>query len=255
MPLPFFFLNSNLFTFFDALLSRIDRDQIGTDGDDGLDGTIFADTIVALGGDDAVYGGFGRDQLDGGAGEDTIDGGFGADLIRSGDGNDVTSGGKGPDRFVFAEGESDGAETILDFDVHDDQLVLDAESFGVDAPLSVQVVDRANGEDPNDIELLGIEGGNTVYVLEGVWNNAGQAADALAAALAETPEDEGAGFFVYHNINQGRNRLFQVDDLDDAASAIQHVTNLSDLGNPEAVDELPDFSEANFSFEADGLFV
>ena len=69
-------------------------------------------------------------------------------------------------------------------------------------------------------------------------------------------EDEGAGFFVYFNVNQGRSRLFQVDDLDDVDSDIQQLANLTDGGpdNADAVNDLPDFTADNFSFDSDILF-
>jgi Ca2+-binding RTX toxin-like protein len=89
-----------------------------TEGDDIIYGTMFADTIDALGGNDIIYGLEGVDNLTGNTGDDTIYGGAGADTISGGAGNDTIYGGAGLDNltggadrdtFIF---ESDGVNEI-----------------------------------------------------------------------------------------------------------------------------------------------
>ncbi|MEO1532930.1 MAG: hypothetical protein AAFU72_12245, partial [Pseudomonadota bacterium] len=88
-----------------------------------------------------------------------------------------------------------------------------------------------------------------VYILQGGFENAGAAADALAEALAGGV-DEGAGFFVYFNVNQERVRLFSVEDLDDVDSEIALVANLTEGAgsDPNPQDTLNALGAENFDF-------
>jgi len=61
----------------------------GTNGDDRIIGTNFADIIGARGGDDVVSGLRGSDSLYGNAGNDRIFGGLGEDELHGGYGNDA----------------------------------------------------------------------------------------------------------------------------------------------------------------------
>lgn len=106
---------------------------IATAGDDGtVFGTLAADLIAALGGDDqpqgdagddtllggagddALFGQAGADSLSGGAGDDQLLGGPGADILRGGPGTDTYFGDAGTDLFEIHAG--DGAAVIADFD-------------------------------------------------------------------------------------------------------------------------------------------
>ncbi|MEM8752053.1 MAG: hypothetical protein AAGF90_03680, partial [Pseudomonadota bacterium] len=158
-------------------------------------------------------------------------------------GSDILSGGAGADTVVF--GDEPGVTVILDFEVGQDRIAFRSESFGVEEPLALQTVAR-DGEG-TDAALVDVEGGSNLYVLQGGFENAGQAADALADALAGG-DDEGAGFFVYFNVNQERARLVSVDDLDDAAADIAVLANLGEGGTPEAIETLDDFTADNFAF-------
>ena len=81
----------------------------GTEVGETLDGTIEADRLWGLGGDDTIRGdgfapgisgsGSGADQYIGG--DDEIDGGEGDDWLAGGHGADWLWGGPGADRFVF----------------------------------------------------------------------------------------------------------------------------------------------------------
>jgi Ca2+-binding RTX toxin-like protein len=60
----------------------------GTDRDEPLIGTGYADTIKARGGGDEVRGLGGSDQLYGNGGRDKVVGGYGEDKLYGGNGND-----------------------------------------------------------------------------------------------------------------------------------------------------------------------
>ncbi|ACK71395.1 Hemolysin-type calcium-binding region [Gloeothece citriformis PCC 7424] len=109
----------------------------GRDGDDWIWGGYGKDTIIGGHGndmiyagpdDDIIYGGKNDDRLFGGSGDDKIWGGQGDDLIRGGLGNDTLWGDytfeqQGQDRFVLSPEE--GTDTIKDFQVQIDKLVLE----------------------------------------------------------------------------------------------------------------------------------
>ncbi len=79
---------------------------------DSFDGSIHADEIWGLDGQDAINGFAGADLLDGGAGDDTISGGEGNDTIDGGAGADMLTGDAGDDTFVTGAGSDtvDGGE-------------------------------------------------------------------------------------------------------------------------------------------------
>ncbi|MGH1353848.1 MAG: calcium-binding protein [Thalassovita sp.] len=109
--------------------------EVGTQGDDflegGVSGDFFAgiegnDTIIGNGGDDTIYGGDGYDRLNlgpgndlafggaseadlgdaifAGSGDDTIDAGYGNDSVYGGDGNDLIDGSYGADTLIGQAG-------------------------------------------------------------------------------------------------------------------------------------------------------
>ena len=67
--------------------------------------------------------------LEGGGGIDTLLGGFQDDEIVGGVGNDVLTGNDGGDRFTYTA-LNHGVDTITDFDVSEDLIVVDASAFG-----------------------------------------------------------------------------------------------------------------------------
>ncbi|MEW8073547.1 MAG: calcium-binding protein [Candidatus Thiodiazotropha sp.] len=90
----------------EALLDQVTQ---GSAGDDVLNGTVEADNIEALAGNDDVFVFEGDDRVDGGAGDDYLMGDTGNDLLLGGadsdflfgqDGNDYLQGGVGND-FLF----------------------------------------------------------------------------------------------------------------------------------------------------------
>ncbi len=251
---------------------------VGDDNDNVLNGIGGDDILIGGGGNDTLIGGDNVDRaradaqgnnadfLDGGEGEDTLDGGAGDDLLNGGTENDTLTGGADHDTFFFQNGDSGGASKITDFSVAHDRFALDAKTFGLasDAEVIFRNVERDG--DGIDAGLTGFDASNAdtnVYVLQGAFANAGAAADAIANALVgaglEQDSDQ-AGFFVYFNQNLGQNRLFAVEDLDDASAIPQQIVNLGDslTDTPEnadarqaALDALPTFTEANFTFTAE----
>jgi Ca2+-binding RTX toxin-like protein len=81
--------------------------QVGTPGDDVLDGTGGIDVINGLGGDDQISGFEGRDLLCGGNGQDTIFGDDGQDKLSGGAADDILTGLRGADLLTGGGGEFD----------------------------------------------------------------------------------------------------------------------------------------------------
>ncbi len=97
-------------------------------GDDTLHGDRGNDMVYGGPGDDQLYGERGDDQLFGGTGNDQLWGGKDDDLLRGGLGDDYLTGDslteryRGRDSFVLAPNE--GKDTIADFQIQFDQIVL-----------------------------------------------------------------------------------------------------------------------------------
>lgn len=96
----------------------------GTNSNDVLWGREGNDVIYGYDSADNIYGGWGRDDLYGGAGSDYLRGGSGSDTLRGGHGDDLLAGGANADFFVFVAAERSDIDTIRDFEVGVDQLVL-----------------------------------------------------------------------------------------------------------------------------------
>jgi Ca2+-binding RTX toxin-like protein len=110
-------------------------------GDDSLDGGAGADTLAGLGGDDTLIGGADADQIAGGDGadllfgqgptgaddevQDVLEGGAGNDRLVLGLGDSGT-GGAGSDSFII-QNQLVGTVLVTDFDVTEDQLIIETE--------------------------------------------------------------------------------------------------------------------------------
>ena len=95
----------------------------GKDTSDGADVIIAKDgndRIFARDGDDTVYGGKGNDKIHAGAGNDTLVGDQGKDKLW---------GEAGQDTFLFKGFKGLGIDTIRDFNVAEDNIILDHAGF------------------------------------------------------------------------------------------------------------------------------
>ncbi|MGD1704871.1 5'-nucleotidase C-terminal domain-containing protein [Dapis sp. BLCC M229] len=115
----------------------------GNDDDSRLVGSADEDTIIGGSGneflfgrdsDDLLQGRLGFDNLFGGDGDDTLNGGQGRDRLNSGPGDDEMTGGASIDRFIFSTNQAYsqddlGEDTITDFDVQRDIILLDRTTF------------------------------------------------------------------------------------------------------------------------------
>jgi serralysin len=127
----------------DRLFGEAGSDSLdGGTGEDGLDGgeghdrlfggdgndSFFAGTpeqrfgLRGGQGDDELFGGAGDDSLEGGADGDALSGGSGEDVLNGDQGNDRLEGGTAGDLFIF--GQSQGNDTILDFEKGSDRIGL-----------------------------------------------------------------------------------------------------------------------------------
>ncbi|WP_179228580.1 hypothetical protein [Leptolyngbya ohadii] len=128
--------------------------------DDILYGGSGLDRLFGQTGNDKLFGGIGNDQLDGNAGDDLLRGGLGRDTLR---------GGIGRDSFVLVIGA--GTDTIVDFKIKSDKLIL----VGELVPESLVITQQQNG--------AAIRSGNeTLAVLNGVNANQLIAADVFTIA-------------------------------------------------------------------------
>lgn len=133
---------------------------LGRAGDDDLRGEQGVDRLMGNAGDDRIFGGSGRDVLIGGVGRDYLVGG---------DGNDILTGGLGgqngdgmTDTFVFSNGYGrTGYDTILDFEVGIDRLVV--ERFGYDGDFQRFFADA---EDHSKGVLIAPEAGGMLLLVD-----------------------------------------------------------------------------------------
>lgn len=145
----------------------------GSNSRDLLWGGDGDDIILGLNGADNLYGGYGDDSLEGGSGADYLRGEAGTDRLWGGSGSDVLAGGSDTDYFIFRAADGTATDTIRDFRVGEDQLVL-GDGLRVNANASFRAdVDFDGRTDTvltlsNDatIVLLGV-GGNQNWSLAG----------------------------------------------------------------------------------------
>lgn len=105
----------------------------GSEQAETLRGLAEADLLVGLGGNDLLFAGEGDDALIGGEGNDILLGEAGSDLLEGGNGNDWLNGGSGIDTLVGGAGQdvfaftlepSLGPDTITDFTLGADLLLV-----------------------------------------------------------------------------------------------------------------------------------
>jgi Ca2+-binding RTX toxin-like protein len=130
----------------DTLLGKAGNDLLsGGRSEDTLNGGRGADSLRGGSGADSLLGGFGNDRLVGGLGNDTLAGGQGNDVLSGDRGKDTLTGGAGRDEFVYTQ-FSDRGDLITDFTLGTDKIVLTQllASLGIGAA-QVGFVDTAQG--------------------------------------------------------------------------------------------------------------
>ena len=159
---------------------------IGTDEDEGIEGTEFGDIFYGLDGDDelkgeegddVMHGGGGKDNMVGGDGDDCMEGNAGDDEMHGGKGRDVMHGGDGKDNMAGKEGDDrlfggfgddeihgdDGNDYIEGNEGDDDMSGGD----GDDAMYGGDGDDSMDGDGGNDI----LHGGYGMDILDGGSGN------------------------------------------------------------------------------------
>jgi Ca2+-binding RTX toxin-like protein len=140
-------------TAFAALFSGNDH-FTGSNFADVLNGFSGNDYLNGRGGDDQLIGGPGNDTLLGGPGNDTLNGGPGNDVLNGGSGNDRLIGGPGADRFVFNTSPNLVNDTIVDFTVHSDKIVLAHSVFTMLPIGTLSAGHFANGTPANAADFI-----------------------------------------------------------------------------------------------------
>lgn len=144
---------------------------------------------------------------------------------------------------------NDGLRTIFGglerrlpaFDISADQFVFNPQVFGLGGGLLVVNAPAAALPD----------GGVNVVVLQSTDNdnNAGTPfnAGAAAALIAEAIEEDGAGFFIYHNSVLQVNRLVYSSNLNSATADLSILARITAPTGAQAIAELPSFGAGNFA--------
>ncbi|AUS99580.1 hypothetical protein CLI64_03795 [Nostoc sp. CENA543] len=102
-----------------------------------LTGNSAANVLSGGDGDDWLFGLAGNDTLNGNNGNDIINGGKGNDLLIGGRGNDSLTGDAGRDSFQLSLPVVDDFDTITDFSIADDKILISKAEFGLNQSLGV----------------------------------------------------------------------------------------------------------------------
>lgn len=134
-------------------------------------------------------------------------------------------------RTVFTGGQ----RSLASFDQAQDRFVFDPAFFAVGGGLSF-----ASGVSGS----LPASGANLIVIRDtGPGFNAGSAANAIAAAVST----DGAGFFVYHNVGLGVNRLVYSTNLNLATADLAVLARVESPSGADAFAALPGFTAQNFA--------
>ena len=114
----------------------------GLAGNDTLFGLADNDTLIGGGGNDRLVGGAGNDRLIGNSNSDRLSGGNGNDTLDGGIGFDILTGGAGSDRFILQKDR--GSDSIVDFRLGSDKLVLAGDLEFEDLTLSGNIIKSEN---------------------------------------------------------------------------------------------------------------
>jgi Ca2+-binding RTX toxin-like protein len=95
------------------------------------EGNDLDNELIGTSGSNSLRGGLGSDRLEGDGSVDSLDGGAGNDSLTGGGGNDVLVGGAGEDEFIYDDAGDPGQDSITDFTIGSDTIVLDKDTFTV----------------------------------------------------------------------------------------------------------------------------
>ena len=216
----------------------------GTAGDDTLNGTVDADEIYGLDGNDIIYaggGGFpGIDWIYDGPGDDTVFGEADMDVIYGSPGNDTYDGGTGTSGFHGLDIDSVHYESALAGIVVDLRLSIgqvrsagngDAAAIGVDTLINIEEVYGSNFDDTmraadgsaGNAALYG-QGGNDTLI-------GGSGADILSGGAGDDLLDGGGGrdMAVYRLASAGVTVSLAISGPQDTGEGIDTLISIEDL--------------------------
>jgi len=181
-------------------LNEADSDTIyGGSDDDLICGGDYDpySTNRSMDGNDFLYGEEGNDRIYGDRGNDLLNGGSEDDLLVGGAGNDTLIGGTGKDKFKF-DSPSEGIDTITDFSVVDDTIVLSKSAFGLSFKSGTTIPSTAFRKSSNSSSAALTSSQRFIYVSltgglyfdkDGTGSAPGVQIAALSAGLAFTNSD------------------------------------------------------------------
>jgi len=181
-------------------LNEADSDTIyGGSDDDLICGGDYDpySTNRSMDGNDSLYGEKGNDRIYGDRGNDLLNGGSEDDLLVGGAGNDTLIGGTGKDKFKF-DSPSEGIDTITDFSVVDDTIVLSKSAFGLSFKSGTTIPSTAFRKSSNSSSAALTSSQRFIYVSltgglyfdkDGTGSAPGVQIAALSAGLAFTNSD------------------------------------------------------------------
>ena len=135
--------------------------------------------------DNVILGNSAGNVLRGAGGDDALKGAGGDDVLKGGVGDDRLTGGAGLDKFIFDSAlGSTNVDRILDYNLTDDQIVLDDDIFTAAGPLGALTVDAfragTSAQDADDRIIYDSATGRIYYDADG----AGGAAQVLFAQVS-----------------------------------------------------------------------
>ncbi|WP_299199344.1 Calx-beta domain-containing protein [uncultured Amphritea sp.] len=212
--------------------TQITDDDVAGDGDDVVEGSNQADTLLGLLGGDQLYGFAGGDRLEGGDGDDSLWGG---------EGTDVLIGGAGADRFVF-EAPTHGMDVIRDFAAAEgDTIVLNSQTFAGIPGLMTKALASFETDVSTTLGVLASQPDADLYVVNmnadfSFDNGAAGNLDELEAAMTNG-DHTGAGLFLVSNGAQTRLYYDADTNAGDDGSGLIAVAEMTSVADATTVDD------------------
>ncbi len=216
----------------------------GTPDNDLIQGTLEADEITALAGDDTVFGDDENDVINGGDGNDTIFGGTGSDVpVSNLEDRDILNGGLGDDLIFGNQGNDtingdSGSDTLFGGKDNDsvnggdgnDVIVGDLgdDAFGEVVPLDVVLLQDLSASFDDDISTLRGIVPDLLDSIQTISPNSQFGAASFIDKPIEPNASENSGIYVY----QTEQSL--TSDLELLQSAVDNFTIIANFTVPEA---------------------